>query len=805
MNTMRNHTLNLFSVTNLHELDFSYKLVSTDLVKLPKKEDLYNRQMQKVAQKVASLTNGPAAAVHKDGQLFIAIPANRTLKDTKIDIAPFSVNVHLLSDVYKVPAGKVAGDNLEVVLKFLDFEIRRQLSNNSQLWKLGTAQFFQKRPVQSNADSNIEIFGGFNYKLLCLENGQFCIALDITYKYIDKHPLSHYINESNSLAQGGNYKGRKFLYQNWDNWYTAELVGFGKKILDHEFMSDGKTHKVYDYILSRGSNAKFDAKVLLKPGDITMFYKYPGRYMEPHHGASSLARMLYQTNDPEVKQLHTFSIKDPSKRFETISKIIGTFFQGLSFNGKKLFINRAPVSEKVNQFVIPNLLYYGEQVLRIGGASGQGIKLRDFGSERRQYLMNNGVITRSGFDQQYIIVPESMDKHLVAAIKRNIEFQIKKLAPSFVDFKVIRYKTDATKAVVYQVQDIEKVLKAQGALSGFALFVLPDVKIRSKRQITIFHDLLKSKFYPDLKVQCVSGYKISNFFQAFTSTGEIEYRVPEHHKPKFRSYLNNLVFEHLLMNRKWPFALAGNLHYDIYIGIDVHDRYAGFTFFFKNGQQIFFASEQVPKKGKSQRAEKVKAGLIHKVIYEKLKQYIPLYAPDPNSIIIIRDGRSFGEEEKALSSVITELEKEGIVNADNLKPGVVDLHKQSIIPFRIASQTDSFNHLENPAAGTYKLIKGTEGFLFNTGYPFPIPGTAKPLHISLKTGELNFLHIMEDLFHQSMLAFSAPDRSNALPITIKLIDTLLEPLAAASDHEEEEEEDDSDNEMVDDETEDNMY
>lgn len=802
MNTMRNHTLNLFSITNLPELNFSYRLVATDLQKLPDKEDLYNRQMGKVAQKVASLTSGPAAAVHMDGKLFIAIPANRILQDTKLDIAPFSVKISLLPEVYNVASGKVAGDDLEVVVKFLDFEIRRQLSNNPRLWKLGTAQFFQKRPVQSDQDSTIEIFGGFNYKLLSLEKGQLCIALDITYKYIEKNPLSYNTNEANAQLQLRNLKGRKFLYQNWDNWYTIELVGFGKKIQDHEFISDSVSHKVYDYILSRGGRARFDARPLLRPDDITMFYKYPGRYMEPHPGASSLARMIYQTNDPEVKALHRFSIKDPSKRFETISKIVGSFFQQLSFNGKHVSINRSPVTEKVNQFAIPELLYHGEQVLRIG-ASDYGVKLRDFGHARKQYLMNNGVITRTGFDQQYIIIPETMDRQLAAAIKKNVEFQVRKLAPGFIDFKIIRYKADASKAVIYQVQDIEKVLKAQNALSGFALFVLPDVKIRNKRQITVFHDLLKSKFYPDLKVQCVSGYRLGSYFTAFTSNGEIEYRVPEYQRFKFRSYIQNLVFEYLLMNRKWPFALAENLHYDVYIGIDVHDRYAGFTFFFKNGRQIFFASEQVPKKGKSQRAEKVKAGLIHKVVYEKLKQYIPLYAPDPNAIIIIRDGRSFGEEEKALTSIMTELQKEGIVNAAKLKCGVVDLHKQSIIPLRIAAKTDSHNHLENPAAGTYKLIKDSEGFLFNTGYPFQIPGTAKPLHISLRKGELNFLYIMEDLFHQSMLAFSAPDRSNALPISIKLIDTLLEPLAAAGDQEEEEVEED--NETVDEEMENSMY
>ncbi|WP_293889849.1 hypothetical protein, partial [Flavobacterium sp.] len=103
---MRNHTLNLFRITNLPDLDFSYKLVETDLAKLEGKEDLYNRQMLKIAQKVASLTSGPAASIHKDGKLFIAIPSNKLLENSKIDIAPFSVNVKLLPDVYHIPAGK---------------------------------------------------------------------------------------------------------------------------------------------------------------------------------------------------------------------------------------------------------------------------------------------------------------------------------------------------------------------------------------------------------------------------------------------------------------------------------------------------------------------------------------------------------------------------------------------------------------------------------------------------------------------------------------------------------------------------
>src|SRR5204863_2107790 len=96
---------------------------------------------------------------------------------------------------------------------------------------------------------------------------------------------------------------------------------------------------------------------------------------------------------------------------------------------------------------------------------------------------------------------------------------------------------------------------------------------------------------------------------------------------------------------------------------------------------------------------------------------------------------------------------------------------------------------------TYKLVTPSEGFLFNTGFPFHIRGTVKPLHLSLQWGNLDFLKVMEDTFCQCILAFSAPDRSNSLPITIKLIDTLLEPLSGAIEIVEDEDEEFEDSEI----------
>ncbi|RYE38833.1 MAG: hypothetical protein EOP48_26520 [Sphingobacteriales bacterium] len=130
-----------------------------------------------------------------------------------------------------------------------------------------------------------------------------------------------------------------------------------------------------------------------------------------------------------------------------------------------------------------------------------------------------------------------------------------------------------------------------------------------------------------------------------------------------------------------------------------------------------------------------------------------------------------------------------------MKWGVIDLHKQTATPLRIASHSNGHSPLENPVAGAFKAINEKEGFLYNTGFPFQIRGSAKPLHLTQVAGNVEFLKVSEDVFRQSMLAFSAPDRSNSLPITIKLIDTLLEPLSGAFEVIEDEEEEFEDSEI----------
>lgn len=785
---MKNHTQNLFRINNLANLDFSFKLVEVDLQQIPGQEILYNTALQKVSYKVASEIGGPAAIVFRDGKHYIAIPANRTIRQQlTIKTNPFTVNVKVLDEVQHINLKNAGKYSHEIISKFLDFEIRQQLKSAFGLWDINSYQFFLKNPIHSATESNIDIFGGFKYRLVQQQDGNYFIALDLAYKYLDRYYLPEYVDEKNHNERIKQLKGRKCLYQNGDNWYPVEIVGFGKKISVHETVIDNSTHKIFDYVTTRTKSSKFKVTDLMSPEHLALLYKYPGRAMEPHHGATSLAKLVYNTNDQEVKALHKFSIKNPDKKFEYISDNINRYFQKLQYNGVQLNISKTPEVEQERFFPMPELKGNNDYVLSIRHGNEGNTALADYGGARKKMICDNGILNKSEFDNQYLIVPSNLERNTVDAFKKHATGYLKKLAPNFTEFKVITYTAKPQLAATLQVQEIESILQKQNALDGFALFILPDLKRQPNRSIKNFHDCLKNKFFPNLKFQCASAYKIQSFYQPYTNNINadrvIEHRLIPNLEYKFKSYLFNLVMEYLLVNRKWPFALMNNLHYDTYIGIDVHERYAGFTFFYKNGEHIFFDHKRVAKKTAGNRYEKLKKDFIAEMLLKKLESHIAKYAPNPNGIVIIRDGRSFGEEELALNEVIGKLAEKGLVDAETLKKGVIDLHKQSAIPFRMASGTNGYNRYENPRAGSYKFTKLNESFLFNTGYPFQIPGTAKPLHLILQSGNVDFKMVMEDLFAQTMMAFSAPDRSNSLPITIKLIDTFLEPLAAAFEDE----------------------
>jgi len=266
--------------------------------------------------------------------------------------------------------------------------------------------------------------------------------------------------------------------------------------------------------------------------------------------------------------------------------------------------------------------------------------------------------------------------------------------------------------------------------------------------------------------------------------GHTLYTVAERNVFKFKPYLANTIFELLIINRKWPYALADNLHHDLYIGIDAHDFYAGFVFFFKNGEKIVFDLEKVAKNTGTFRNEKINHKVIEEKIFQVLSRHLKTTGDKPRSIVILRDGVSFGEEDRALSNALKRLEQEGLIDTLHVSTGVIDVAKSSALPLRAASFLGNTNSLVNPVCGTH-LYADTEkmnAFIFNTGAPYQVDGSSNPIQVTHSSGNIDFSLALEDIFRLTQITFSSPDRPTSLPLPLKLIDTLIRDVAHENDY-----------------------
>ncbi|MBO0936487.1 hypothetical protein J2I47_08030 [Fibrella sp. HMF5335] len=797
---MKKHTLNLFVLTNALELDFSYKLISVELSTTAGAPADHYRELQNLARKVRSATQGPAAIVTRAGKKYIAIPADRTLAKSIVHRSPLCgivrLNFPANAPIYTLRMAGCSDEEHSLVIEFLEFAIRKQIKDTGLVIEDQTGRFFFKEPLASPHGAVIDMLEGFVIKIVAEGRDQLTISLDISYRYVDKKPLSTSVNVYNAKAFDQQLRqrkrGQKALMMFGDSWFLVEIMGFGKRIDQQEFEDrNKKIRTVYEYTRTETKDHAFQIAKLLRPDDVSVVYCYPGRRDssdELRHGAASLMRLVYDTQDKDVQRMHRESILPTPKRFDNIARKVGQFLNKLAFNGQPLTIHQAPQQETLRECPAPDLLFNKSKVVSIRPSWGDHALAPNLAEQRRKWVQNNGFMGKFHTVPQYLFVPEShhqfeVNEAMIKVFQSDFDRKLRQLAPSFTGFtKVITYPFNPNLSATDQVNLLKVVAAEAGVSAGRGLLILPSHGRCNKRSIKRFHDCLKKKFsQQDLWFQCASYERINRFYRAFPDADAgVLYKLANTNEAyKFDSYLFYLSTAYLLINRVFPYALKNSLQYDIYIGIDVHDRNGGFVFFYKNGEKIYFDSVDVPQKNRHSRAEKLPENLIYEKLYEKLKLHIPHICPSPNGIILARDGRSHGGEPAGLQRTIAQLQQDGILKADSVAWAVVDIHKQSAIPLRVALAANEQRPYELPTIGTVKKLGRhlTEAFVFTTGYPFKLNGSARPLHVSFIEGTANFDRIIEDLFAQTLMAFSAPDRPCSLPIIIKLLDTFLEPLS----------------------------
>lgn len=751
-----------------------------DLQEIEDDPALNNRNLLKVLMKVASATSGPVAIYYKDGKKFIAVKSDTTINHQfDINLAPLIAKATLLPEKYDLDFNSITRENKELAIRFLEFSIKEHLGNHVNLWRYSSNQYFLRKPIFNEPHSQIDVYSGFNFKVMINSDGHFYVSLDLSYKYTDKQFLHERIAGEDIELMKKRLKGKKCLYFGGDNWYQVQIASFGKSIKEQDFLIQNKKYTVLDWATNHTRSETFNMRKHLYPDTPALVFNYPGNTSKYFNGAACLAKLLYTTADEFVNGMHAKTIQNPENRFRYLKTFIRHNFGGILFNGTELKIDQTPLSEDLKIFALPGLKFNrGVEMKGLPVDENYERLIADFGKTRRGNILRHGILTKTLFNPQYLLIPDSVDFQLAKDIQATLNNDIKFYAQNFEGFTLVIYKDLRSNSAYRQYVEIKQALNKHNATHGKALFLLPDASDDSAYYIKNLHDCVKKNFYRSLQFQCASARKLASFFRSYADKENgIVFRLAENRLKQYRSYISNLFFEHLIINQKWPYALSASLLHDIYIGLDVHDHYAGFTFFYRNGEKIVFDYSEVSNKTGTFRNEKISARVIVEKLLENLKRHIPLHAKNPNGMVLLRDGRSFGEETKAMKAVMDELATAGLINRETFKWGIVDIHKSTAIPYRVALENTGYPSLTNPISGTYKLFDNNMGFLFTTGYPFKISGTVQPIHITLVEGNVELEKVMQDIFHQCILAFSAPDKGSSLPIVLKLIDTMIRSFA----------------------------
>lgn len=761
--------MNLFEITNLSDLQLSYRLLRVD--GLPE-GDHYSKQLNLLVKSIVRETRNPVSLLRRGDDDFLAVPCDAPIPKLQRQLTPHVAVLHPEQGDYLLNLDKLNHDTERIALDFLRFNFDGPLMWDRDLWGRGR-MYYSKKPVNAERPGDrVDIYPGFVWNLVLLEDGRIYIAVDVTYRYIERA----WFLERSAELEPRDFLRRHFLYHFGHQWYTVQLWGItGRSISDQSFIPDGfdVPVDVYTYTKKQDRDAPPIWLQNLDPESPAIIYRYPGNELE-RYGALALCKLSLPPYDPQARKLHHFSILSPNQRLREIRGIIELHFQNTKLGNTRIRVRNFPLEIERKVFPVPAQRFGKNQILsaneNLNSEDLTIATLDSLGQKRMQLLTSNeaGPLDTTPFDAQYIFLPRSAPRSI------NQEFEIRFIqtmqevsARSNYTLRRILYDDREAKTLYQQVQAIKKAVRSAGITRGYALLVLP---VHAHPDL---HNYIKKELWPDIQFQCVTMEKIDSFYRP---GGDGRIRVKSELGGRYKSYIRNCALAMMVVNRKWPWALESPLHYDVYIGIDVLNGIAGFTFVYERGRKLYF--QDYPSKNK----ERLTAKLLRGILIEQLSKDLPNLSYRPESIVIHRDGRSFPSELRGLRIAIKELINDGLLPSW-VKVGIVEVRKTMADNLRIF-EGETIDAVDNPTIGSYRVLRNGEGVVCTTGKPFRFKGTSKPLNASIVEGDLNTEWVLEDISALSHLVFTAPDKCMRLPATLKFADDFLEPIASAVEDEE---------------------
>jgi hypothetical protein len=788
---------NTFRIENLSELTSAYSLF--ELHGLNNTDDDYDVNIQYIIKSLSFKLKHPATIIHKEKQPFLVIRQDEgILKKVPAEYHVKKDNIVYFKKVdnsFDLDFKNYTEQTKGIIIRFLQFDIQAELNKNANLWQPGSGEAFFSRN-SNHGNETVAVYNGFLARVNELTGGGFGVCIDVTQKYVARHPLNAQLTRLEFKKQ--QVDKSHFVFSYGSKQYEIKPKEFSDlNISQYKFKrkTDGRVVTLLEDI--RGQYGTSMPPHVAKLPDNAAAIIYQTNNNEERRVPAGLCYRVFDTEEKAVKQLHRESILPPFYRRRFIRIVAAKYLSKLMYGDIKLKVTLAPLQVEKKKFIIPDIMFGNGKVVSIRNLDeALATDISRLGRVRKDLLFDKdaGCYTRATFERQLFIVPET-DYHMYANEKyflKHLEFMVNKSHPTEAGWKpeVITYDNrNKTTSVEIGFEIMDKVAEyIKMKKGGYAVIMLPSDVQKNKRQHDELAALVVSQCFEEHEITAgiMHNEMLAKCFYHETVGNETRYAIKQDLRKKYQSYLEGVAINQVLLNNeRWPFILNTPLHADLTIGIDVKRNIAGFTFIDKYSRHILTRFD------KSSSKEKLSTAQVVRMLTNFIKVQANYADYKFNRIVIHRDGRLFNTEKMGIQKAIEILIQKGVI-PENADVTIVEIPKHAVIPYRMFEATGNYDvlavaddngHTLNPEIGSWEKLNDREAFLCTTGREFTRDGTSNPLFVKIESGPMPVEEILEDIFFLSCLPYTRPEDCSRFPLTIKITDRRINNMGSGFDFE----------------------
>ncbi|MEO1607017.1 MAG: Piwi domain-containing protein [Pseudomonadota bacterium] len=759
---------NIFEIQGLPRLSVSYKVYK--IVGLQPGAQGYYGNLQTLVNRLSRILRAPVTTIDREDTVLLATPSQAEEPPT-LALTGAAAKFVSTEEVLEIRFDGSSPEYDGIRQRFLQFAIQGPLRAADGLWQPRSGQAFFGRKPESTIDG-VDIYRGANVRIVKLGQASWGVSVDVKSKFVRKSPLSELRNEG-AIKK---LKNRSCLYRMGHNWFEVSLDGYADYNISDEVVPDGDdVVSLLEYVVRRCRKPVPKNVADLAPDGKAVFYRTegPGQKSAP----AGLCYLIEESGSKVGKRLQRHSILAPRIRQKRALQFVSKYLQNFVLSNVELSLAEESIAVSATPFPVPNHEFGNEVIEGFDSSLGAAnvAPLSKLGPRRMELLSDRtaGFFSSSPLGRQYLILPRSIATSSGSKFKNDLMRTVLDLYPDGKQYdpEVIEYDDlSVRRNFIEQGRAIKEALGRQSLMAGHALVMIHEVAKNARSE-----DQLEAMIVKDLpqefglKASVIHTDTVRSTYKYSDRHEMPNYYVPEKLRGRFRGYLRNVALSKVLLSSgKIPFVLAAPADNRVFVGIDVKRNTAAFALVGFGGRLTRCETWN------SRQRERLTADQAQNYLSTLLESEAEHLSGDSLEIVVHRDGRVFESEIEGLKNACEALAEQGTIpSAWTLD--VLEIKKTSPVSIRMFSSTISRGERSviDPQIGSWISLGPKEGFVATTGVPFRRPGTANPLHVVSKYGELLIEDCLKDVFELATLSWTSPANGSRVPLTIKFCDRVL--------------------------------